>query len=117
MHEINTKCLEAVTSNPALYVQCKGAHVQDYAQLMVTLNLHTAGDEAWFRAAFLSKFEENKIHPDHEPSMHSAVWEAESEDEIRFSLCGRKDPRHRHGREYVEVTIPMSVRFSCLVST
>ena len=41
MHEINIKCLDAVTSNPALYVQFKGAHVHDYAHLLVTLNLNT----------------------------------------------------------------------------
>jgi len=117
MHEINIKCLDAVTSNPALYVQFKGAHVHDYAHLLVTLNLNTDEDEAWFRAASLSKFEENKIRPDYEPLMHAVPLEAESENEIRFSLSGRRDPQHRYGREYVEVTIPMSVRFSYLLST
>lgn len=114
MHEVNTKCLDAVTNDPMRYVQLKGADVKDYAQLMAALNLKTAADEAWFRATFLNKFEDNKIHPDNAPSMDPVPLDSDSASDIRFSLFGRKDPRHKHGREYVDVTIPEFVSPACL---
>ncbi|GAB7337553.1 hypothetical protein MBLNU457_g2869t1 [Dothideomycetes sp. NU457] len=108
MHEINIRCLETVMGHTMRYLQVKGANVKDYAHLMVALNLSTAADEAWFRATFLNKFEDNKIHPDNAPSMRSASLDSDSATEIRFSLFGRRDPQHKHGREYVDVTIPLS---------
>ena len=95
-----------------LYVQKKGETVRDYAHLMQVMNLATAEDESWFRAAFLDKFEEHKIQPDNEPSMHLTLLESESTAEIRFSLPCRRNPQHRQ-REYVEVTIPLYVHLTC----
>lgn len=113
MHEVNTKCLDAVINDPMRYVQCKGADVKDYEHLKTALNLTTAADEAWFRAAFMGKFEDNKIHPDNAPSMDPVSFELDSAPDIRFSLFGRKDPRHKHGREYVDVTIPEFASPAC----
>lgn len=94
-------------SRPMRYVQLKGASVRDYTQLKAALNLETAGDEAWFHAKFLDKFEEAKIHSDNAPSMDPPSLDSDSVTDLRFSLFGRKIPGQV--KEYVEVTIPLSV--------